>query len=220
MAKIRVLLAEDHIIVRDLIRDLIQRETDMEVVGEADDGVQAIQMAGKLQPDIVVMDIIMPNLSGIEATKQIKEKHPEISILILTGYDDDQYVFALLEAKASGYLLKTACAKELISAIRSVYSGESVLQPSISRKVIERYKTATRPGSYGESYPLTKKEMDVLRLAARGITNEAIAQELNLNVATVRQRMKKVFNKLNVKTRTEAVMYAMRKGWISLHEPE
>ena len=218
MAKIKILLAEDHIVVREGTRELIQREPDMEVIGEADDGIQAVQMTGKLKPDVVIMDIAMPNLNGIEATKQIKEKYPNTAILILTAYDDDQYVFALLEAKAAGYLLKTVRGQELIGTIRAICSGESVLQPSIARKVIERYNAAMRPGSKGLTEPLTRKEMDVLRLAARGITNKEIAEELNLKVQTVRSRLKKVFKKLNVSSRTEAVMYAMKKGWISLHE--
>ena len=220
MAKIKILLAEDHIVVREGTRELLQNETDMEVVGEADDGVQAVQMCGKLRPDVVIMDIAMPNLNGIEATKQIKEKYPDIAVLVLTAYDDDQYVFALLEAKAAGYLLKTVRGQELISTIRAVCAGESVLQPSIARKVIDRYNAAMRPGSRGLNEPLTKKEMDVLRLAARGITNKQIAEELNLKVQTVRSRLKKVFKKLNVSSRTEAVMYALKKGWISLHEVE
>ena len=218
MAKIKILLAEDHILVREVIRELIQREPDMEVIGEAGDGIQAVQMTRKLRPDVVIMDIAMPNLNGIEATKQIKEKYPDTAILILTAYDDEQALFALLEAKVSGYLLKTARGQELISTIRAIYAGESVLQPSIARKVIEGYNASTRPGSKGMTGPLTKKEMDVLRLASKGITNKEIAEELNLKVQTVRGRLKKVFKKLNVSSRTEAVMYAMKKGWISLHE--
>ena len=218
MAKIKILLVEDHILVREGTRAIIQREPDMEVVGEAGDGIQAVQMTGKLRPDLVIMDIVMPKLDGIEATKQIKEKYPDTAILILTAYDDDQYVFALLDAKVSGYLLKTVRGQDLISNIRAIHSGEQVLQASIARKVIEGYNKATMPGSQGMTGPLTKKEMDVLRLAARGITNKEIAEELNLKVQTVRSRLKKVFKKLNVSSRTEAVMYAMKKGWISLHE--
>ena len=218
MAKIKILLAENHIVVRECIRELIQRDPDMKVIGEADDGIQAIQMCGKLRPDIVVMDIVMPNLNGIEATRQIKEKYPDISVLVLTAYDDDQYIFDLLEAKAAGYLLKTVRSQELIYTIRAIYSGESMLQPAIARKVIERYNAAISPDSKGLTQPLTKKEMDVLKLAARGITNEQIAEELNLKVLTVRGQMKKIFRKLNVSSRTEAVMYAMKKRWISLHE--
>ena len=218
MAKIKILLAEDHILVREGTRAIIQREPDMEVIGEAGDGIQAVQMTGKLRPDLVIMDIVMPKLNGIEATKQIKEKYPDTAILILTAYDDDQYVFALLDANISGYLLKTVRGQDLISNIRAIHSGEQVLQPSIARKVIEGYYKATMPGSIGMTGPLTKKEMDVLRLAARGITNKEIAEELNLKVQTVRSRLKKTFRKLNVGSRTEAVMYAMKKGWISLHE--
>lgn len=218
MTKLKILLAEDHTIVREGTRALIQRESDMEVIGEAADGIQAVQMTGKLRPDLVIMGIMMPNLNGIEATKQIKAKYPDTAILILTAYDDDRYIFDLLDANISGYLLKTVCARDLISNIRAVCSGKQVLQPSIARKVIEGYYKATKPGSLGMTGPLTKKEMDVLRLAARGITNKEIADELNLKVQTVRSRLKKTFKKLNVSSRTEAVMYAMKKGWISIHE--
>lgn len=218
MAKIKILLAEDHTVVREGIRALIQRESDMEVIGEAGDGTQAVQMTGKLHPDLVIMGIVMPNLNGIEATKQIKAKYPDTAILILTAYDDEHYIFPSLDAKVSGYLLKTARGQELISTIRAIHSGEQVIQPSIARKVIERYHAATRPGGKDMTGPLTKKEMDVLRLAARGITNKEIAEELNLKVQTVRSRLKKTFKKLNVSSRTEAVMYAMKSGWISLHE--
>jgi DNA-binding NarL/FixJ family response regulator len=218
MDKIKILLAEAHILVREGTRALIQREADMEVIGEADDGNQAVKMTGKLRPDLVIMDVVMPNLNGVEATKQIKARYPDTAILILTAYDDEQYVFASLDAKVSGYLLKTARGQELISTIRAICSGESVLQPSIARKVIERYNAATKPGSKGMTGPLTKKEMDVLRLTARGKKNKEIAEELNLKVQTVRSRLKKTFKKLNVSSRTEAVMYAMKKGWISIHE--
>jgi len=218
MAKIKILLAEDHIVVREGIRELIQREPDMEVVGEATDGIQAVRMTEKLRPDIVIMDIVMPNLNGIEATRQIKQKYPDTAILILTAYDDDQLIFDSLEAKVSGYLLKTARGQELISTIRAIYSGESVLQPSIARKVIEGYNAAMKPGRKGLTESLTKKEMDVLRLVARGMTNKEIAEELNLKVQTARSRLKKIFKKFNVSSRTEAVMYAMKKGVISLHD--
>ena len=220
MAKIKILLADDHIVVRQGIREIIQHESDMEVVGEAGDGEEAVKQCIKLHPDVVVMDIVMPNVDGIEATKQIKTKYPDIAVLILTAYDDDQYVFALLEAKVAGYLLKTVSGQELISTIRSVCSGESALQASIAKKVIDRYNAAMRPGSRGLGDTLTKKEMDVLRLVAKGITNKQIAEELDLKVQTVRSRIKKIFKKLNVATRTEAAMYAMQKGWISLHDVE
>jgi NarL family two-component system response regulator LiaR len=220
MVKIKILLADDHVVVRQGIREVIQHETDMEIVGEAGDGEEAMKQCIKLHPDVVVMDIVMPNVDGIEATKQIKAKCPDTAVLILTAYDDDQYIFASLEAHVAGYLLKTVSGQELISTIRAIRSGESVLKPSIARKVIERYNAAMRPRSRGLGDTLTKKEMDVLRLVAKGITNNQIAEELDLKVQTVRSRIKKIFKKLNVATRTEAAMYAMQKGWISLHEVE
>jgi NarL family two-component system response regulator LiaR len=218
MAKIKILLAEDHLVVREGIRDLIQREPDMEVIGEAADGIQAVQMTGKLRPDIVIMDIVMPNLNGIEATRQIKQKYPDTAILMLTAYDDDQYIFDSLGAKVSGYLLKTVRGQEFISTIRAIYSGGSVLQPSITSKVVERYEAAMRPGGRGFTELLTKKEMDVLQRAARGMSNKGIAEELNLKEQTVRSRLKKIFKKFNVNSRTEAVIHAMKKGMISMHD--
>ena len=218
MTKIRILLVENHTFVREAAREIIKREPDMEVVGETSDGLQAVQLTGKFKPDIVIMDVVMPNMDGVEATKQLKAKYPNTSILILTADEEDQYLFALLDAKVSGYLLKTVSVQELLSAIRAISKGESVLQPSIARKVVERYHVATRYSSKGMIGPLTRKEMDVLRLAAKGRKNKEIAEELNLKVQTVRSRLKKVFKKLGVRTRTEAVTYAIRKGWVSLHD--
>lgn len=218
MAKIRVLLAEDHVVVREGTRELVQHEPDMEVVGEASDGEEAVQLAGKVRPDVVIMDIAMPKLNGIEATKQIKELYPATAVLILTAYDDDQYVFALLEAGAAGYLLKNVRGRELIDATRAVCAGESVLHPVIARKVIERFISAGKPEEKRISEPLSERELEVLKQAARGISNKDIAEELSLSVRTVQAHLGNIFNKLGVGSRTEAVLYALKKGWISLED--
>ncbi len=218
MAKIRVLLAEDHVVVREGTRELVQHEPDMEVVGEASDGEEAVQLAGKVRPDVVIMDIAMPKLNGIEATKQIKELYPATAVLILTAYDDDQYVFALLEAGAAGYLLKNVRGRELIDATRAVCAGESVLHPVIARKVIERFISAGKPEEKRIAEPLSERELEVLKQAARGISNKDIAEELSLSVRTVQAHLGNIFNKLGVGSRTEAVLYALKKGWISLED--
>ena len=218
MGKIRVLLAEDHVVVREGTRELLQHEPDMEVVGEAGDGEETVELTGKLRPDVVIMDIAMPKLNGIEATKKIKELYPETAVLILTAYDDEQYIFALLEAGAAGYLLKNVRGRELIDATRAVYAGESVLDPAITRKVIESFITAGKPAEKRMAEPLSEREMEVLKLAGRGMINRDIAEELSLSVRTVQAHLGNIFNKLGVGSRTEAVLYALKKGWVTLED--
>lgn len=219
MEKIRVLLAEDHVVVREGTRELIRREQDMEVVGEAGDGEEAIELATKLRPDVVIMDIAMPRVNGIEATKRIKEQLPTTAVLILTAYDNEQYIFALLEAGAAGYLLKNVRRIELIDAVRAVYGGESVLHPVVTRKVLQRFRGAKGTAAEEVSREiLSEREMEVLRLASRGISNKDIAKELVLSVRTVQAHLGNIFNKLGVGSRTEAVLYALRRGWVSLEE--
>ena len=219
MEKIRVLLAEDHVVVREGTRELIRREQDMEVVGEAGDGEEAIELVTKLQPDVVIMDIAMPKVNGIEATRRIKELHPATAVLILTAYDNEQYIFALLEAGAAGYLLKNVRRSELIDAVRAVYAGESVLHPVVTRKVLQRFSGAKgRPGEGGGRDILSEREMEVLHLASKGISNKDIARELVVSARTVQAHLGNIFNKLGVGSRTEAVLYALRRGWVSLEE--
>jgi len=217
MGKIRVLLAEDHVIVREGTSEFVQREPDMEVVGEAGDGEEAVKLATELQPDVVVMDIRMPKLNGVEATKRIKELYPSIAVLILTAYDYDQYIFALLEAGAAGYLLKGVRARELIDAIRAVYAGESVLHPVVARRVIERLISSS-PAETKVIGPLSEREMEVLNLAAKGISNKDIAEQLFLSPRTVQVHLGNIFNKLGVASRTEAILYGLRRGWLSLED--
>lgn len=221
MDVIRVLLAEDHVVVREGTRELVQRERDMEVVGEAGDGEEAIELTDELRPDVVIMDISMPRVNGIEATKRIKERHPTTAVLILTAYDNEQYIFALLEAGAAGYLLKNVRRSELIDAIRAVHQGEPVLHPQIARKVIERFRDRkARPSAEEEPIrdPLSEREMEVLRLAGKGISNKDIASQLSLSARTVQAHLGNIFSKLGVGSRTEAVLYALRKGWFSLDD--
>lgn len=218
MVKIRVLLAEDHALMREGTRELVQHEPGIEIVGEAGDGEEAVQLASELQPDVVIMDIRMPKLNGIAATKQIKELYPDIAVLILTAYDDDQYVFGLIEAGAAGYLLKDVSSQELVSAIRTVCAGGSVLHPAITRKVLERLIAISSGKLDVEriAKPLGEREMAVLRLAAKGMSNKDIAEELSLSVPTVYNYLRNIFNKLGVSSRPEAVQYAVKEGWVNL----
>ena len=215
--KIRIVFAEDHVLVREGTRQLLDRHEDLEVIGEGADGIEAVELVRRLSPDIVLLDISMPRMNGIEATKRIKEFAPQTSILILTAYDDDQYVFALLEAGAAGYLLKDVSGDELVRAIRAVHAGEPVLHPAIVRKVLDRVvrdqKASARSPVDGES--LSDRELEVLRLAARGLSNAGIAQELDLSTRTVQVHLTHIFAKLGVGSRTEAVITALRRGWFS-----
>lgn len=219
MDKIKVLLAEDHIVVREGTRELVQREPDMEVVGEASDGEEAVELATVLQPDVIIMDIAMPKLNGIEATKQIKALYPATAVLILTAYDNDQYICALLKAGAAGYLLKNVRGSELIDAIRAVNAGESVLHPTVARRVIEYLVSPTAGPSEAKIIePLSEREMEVLRLAAKGISNKDIAEQLFLSPRTVQAHLGNIFSKLDVGSRTEAVLYGLRRGWFTLED--
>ena len=218
---IRILLADDHVILRQGTAELLRKEADIEVIGEADDGRQAIDLALRLRPDIVVMDVRMPVLSGIEATRRIREAMPKVQVLVLTAYDDDQYIFSLLQAGASGYLLKTAPMNELVKAIRLVGSGESPLDPSIARKVVVRMAGAQASGiSSGEEaspiQPLTSREQEVLQLLSRGLNNQAIAEALYVSDRTVQAHLTNIFAKMGVSSRLEAVLTAIRRGWLTL----
>lgn len=221
MSTIKVLLAEDHLITRQGIRRVLEDEKDMDVVGEAGDGAEAVRMGVDLQPDVVIMDIAMPRLNGIEATRQLKQNCPATAVLILTAYDDDEYVFGLLKVGAAGYLLKTIGGDQLVDAIRAVHKGESVLDPIITHKVMEHFRAHDNGIKTEEPFPvLTKREMAIIRLAAEGMSNKTIADELKLSRRTVEGHLRTIFNKLGVGSRIEAVLYGLKKGWFSLKELE
>jgi DNA-binding NarL/FixJ family response regulator len=218
--KIRLLLADDHVMVRQGTAELLQREPDLEVVGEAGNGQEAVDLAQVLQPDMVIMDVHMPVLSGVEATRQIREKLPRVQVLVLTAHDNYQYVFSLLEAGASGYLLKTAPISDLLRAIRLVQVGESPLDPAIARKVVAHQKDGYRPTPPDEAAlqlaDLTARELEVLQLLARGLSNRAIAEALFVSDRTVQAHLTSIFAKMQVTSRLEAVLAGIRQGWLTL----
>jgi len=219
LGKIKILIADDHAVVREGTRQLLEQEPDLEVIGEASDGKEAVQLAGNCKPDVAIMDIAMPILDGIEATKQIKALYPSIAVLILSAYDDDQFVFSLVEAGAAGYLLKSVRAHELVEAVRAVYAGESVLHPTIARKVLNRFAPTSPVSERKKSIGvLTEREMEVLVLATRGLSNQDIADKLCLSLRTVQAHLSHIFNKLQVSSRTEAVVQALKLGWITLED--
>jgi DNA-binding NarL/FixJ family response regulator len=217
MQPVKIVLAEDHEIVREGTRQLLERADDLLVVGEAGDGEEAVRLTVQLQPDIVVMDVRMPKLNGLEATRRIKSSHPLTRVLILSAYEDDQYVFPLLEAGADGYLLKTTNRTELIRAIRAVCAGRKVLDPLLTGKVVDQLSAKGQAHRRQElAEPLTEREVEVLRAVARGQSNKEIADALCISANTVQVHLRNVFGKLSVGSRTEAVTRALREGWIRL----
>ncbi len=219
MDKIKILIADDHAVVREGTRRILEQEQDLEVVAEAADGEEAVRLAANFKPDVAIIDISMPRLDGIEATRQIKTLYPGITVLILSAYDDDQFIFSVLEAGAAGYLLKSIRGSELVDAVRAVHAGESVLHPSVARKVLNRFVPISgKPKEQEPSEVLTEREMQVLRLATRGLSNEDIAKELWLSVRTVQGHLAHIFNKLQVSSRTEAVVCALKRGWVTLDD--
>lgn len=208
---IRVVIADDHNIVRAGIRELLSDEADLLVVGEARNGQDAVDMALARMPDVVVMDINMPVLSGVEATRQIRAAAPNVKILVLTAYADDPYIYGLLDAGATSYILKTAEDYEIVRAVRATAAGQAALDPVVAPRLIARL---TRTHSSGDT--LTEREREVLRLAARGATNKQIGAELQISDRTVQNHLANIYGKLGVASRTEAVTAALQRSLISL----
>ena len=210
--RIRVLLADDHRVVREGIRQLLEGAKDIEVIAQAGDGEQAQSLIQQHKPDVAVLDIQMPKASGIEVTRWLRAHLPEVGVLILTAYDDDPYVMAVLQAGANGYVLKTAKPEDLIQAVRDVHEGKSALDPSVTKKLMS--SLFRRPDNKPIE-ALTDRELDVLRLAAKGYTNKAIGVQLHISDRTVQGHLAHIFAKMQATSRTEAVMRAVSLGWIS-----
>ncbi len=211
MQKIRALIADDHMIVRAGIRQFLESAPDIEVVAEAEDGMQAMALIQAEHPDVAVLDIQMPKATGIEVTRWVRETLKGVGVLILTAYNDDPYVMAVLQAGANGFVLKTASPDEIVQAVRDVHSGKSVLDPSVTGALMAQlfHKSETPPVEQP-----TEREMEVLRLVAKGFTNKAIGVQLGISDRTVQGHLAHIFDKLQAGSRTEAVMRAVSLGWI------
>lgn len=219
--KIKILIADDHTVFRQGTRKLLEQEPDLEIVAEAGDGQEAVKLATDSCPDVALMDVSMPIMDGIEATRQIKALCPHTAVLILSAYDDDEFVFGLMEAGAAGYLLKSVHSRELIAAIRSVREGEAVLHPAIARKVLTRFVPSSGERHRAKATPagpLSEREMTIIKLMVRGLSNREIATELHLSVRTVHGHLGQIFNKLNVNSRLEAAVRALKEGWVTLED--
>ena len=215
MSKIRILLVDDHTVIRVGLKLLLERQTDFEVVGEAEDGRKAIQLAGELQPDAIVMDVAMPNLNGIEATRQITTALPKIAVVVLSMHSDESYVMRALKAGARGYLLKDSAEADLIQAIRMVVTGKSFFSPAVSKMLLEDYVHNLRQRGIEDSYDLlTPREREVLQLAAEGKSNKESAALLNLSSYTVETHRTNLMGKLGLHSVPELILYAVRKGII------
>jgi len=214
---IRVLIADDHVIVREGLRVLLEAEPDIEVIGEAAEGQEAVDKTIELTPDVVLMDITMPGMNGMEATRLIKTHSPDVKVLALTMHENDEYFFQILNAGASGYVVKGGSSRELITALRAVWRGDVFLYPSMAKKLLGDYLQLARDGYDKEYYDgLTEREMEILRHVAEGRTNQEVADILVLSASTVQTHRANIMAKLGLHSRTELVKYAIRRGFITL----
>jgi DNA-binding NarL/FixJ family response regulator len=218
---IRILIADDHTMVRQGLSQICEAEPDMQIVGQAADGEAACRLVLELQPDVVVMDINMPGLDGVQATRRLTETNPDLGIIILTMHRQDQYIFEAIKAGARAYLLKNADSEELLQAIRTVATGEALLNPAIALRMIEEFRRLQDgPAENKDITLLTELELDVLRLVAQGLPNSDIGDQLGLTEKTVRNRLTLIFNKLHLNNRVQAALYALRQGLASLDEED
>jgi two-component system, NarL family, response regulator LiaR len=216
-----ILIVDDHPLVRQALVTLLGSQPDFRVVGEASDGEEAIQMVNQIHPDIVIMDITMPKLNGLAATRQINSRFPDINILALTVHSDSEHILGIFEAGASGYLTKSVFGNEVISAIRSVMAGDSVLSRQILKQILEiNFQQISKPRELAPGFSLTSRELEIFKMAARGMSNKDIAQKLSLSLQTVKGYLVSIFSKLQVSSRTEAVMLALRTGILTLKDLE
>jgi DNA-binding NarL/FixJ family response regulator len=217
--KTTIILADDHPIVRKALRNDLEKEADFAVLAEAGDGEEAVKLVSELTPDIVIMDIGMPKINGIEATRQIKASQPDIIVLVLTVYDDVEHILGILESGADGYLTKNILVEDIIKSIRSVVAGETVLSPQVFQQVLKyALRHSTKPVRLDTGVKLTARELEILQLIARGISNKEIADELKISSRTVKSHMVDIFRKLDVSSRTEAVITSLRIGFININD--
>jgi two-component system response regulator NreC len=220
MNPIRILLVDDHAVVRAGLRMLLGADAELEIVGEAENGIQALRLTGELAPDVVLMDISMPDMNGIEATRRIKADHPNVAVLALTMHEDDQYFFEMLGAGASGYVPKRAAPNDLISAIHAVQGGGVFLFPSVARALVQDFlQRSTHAGAERSNHSfdaLTEREREVLTLIAQGRSNQEIADQLVISIKTVNRHRENIMAKLNLHSRVELVRYALEKGLIAI----
>jgi len=219
VSRIQVLIADDHRLFREGLRQICEIVGGFEVVGEAENGREAIDLARQLEPDVVLMDIQMPVLDGVQATRFIAEQNPAVGVIILTMYRQDHYVFEALKAGARGYLLKDTDGRALVDAVRAVYRGEALIDPGTAAKVLDEFRRLSQLVS-GDSETLTEGEMDVLRLVAVGEENRTIAEQLSIAESTVANRLREIYQKLHVNNRTQAALAALRRGWVKLGPEE
>ncbi len=213
MSKIKVMVVDDHTIVREGVHILLETQPDIEVVGEAADGQEALVRARELQPEIALVDIAMPGLNGLELTRALKRDLPQVHVIILTMYESDEYFFQVLDAGASGYVLKKGASADLVAAIRAVHSGDVFLYPSVARRLVSDYLARVKTGEEQNSYDgLTPREREVLKLIAEGYTNQAIAEKLVISASTVQTHRTRIMQRLNLHNRVELIQYAVRKG--------
>lgn len=219
--RIRIMVADDHPLLRQALRYALEKQPDFEIVAEASNGEEAVQLASELTPDVVIMDISMPKLNGLEATKQIKAKHPRTGILVLTVHNDREHIISILRAGACGYITKSADDNEVINAIRAMLSGETVLSPAVSQQILKNvFEYDQKPMSADTGNRLTFRELEMLRLIAKGISNKDISLKSGLSLRTVKGYLADLFVKLNVASRTEAVVIGLRRGILTLNDLE
>lgn len=218
MSEITLILADDHAMVHSGLRMLLEAQSDMTIVGEVENGTEAVRQAVSLQPDIILMDVQMPDMNGIEATREIKKRVPETAVLALTIYEDDQYFFEMLKAGASGYIPKRAAPDELVNAIRTVARGDVFLYPTLATRLVQDFVNRQGHGEPVVCDNLTAREQEVLTLIAEGLTNASIGEQLEISVKTVDRHRENIMHKLNLHNRVELVKYAIRVGLIDLEE--
>jgi NarL family two-component system response regulator LiaR len=217
--KTKIVLVDDHPLLRQALKDVLQKETSFEIIGEAADGEEAVKLASELMPDVVIMDISMPNLDGLQATRQIKGKYPYLAVLVLTVHTDDECILEILKAGAAGYLIKSAFGDEVIHAVRAVATGDMVLSAPIGERLLKQAaRFPTRPVLLEAGEKLSARELEVLKLTARGLSNKHMASTLNIKERTVKGHLADIFSKLRVASRTEAVIAGLQAGFLSLDD--